>query len=144
MLPSDETRIAKKKYWAHYSNAKTRNIAFELTYDQWITIWLNSGHWHRRGNKRNQYCMSRYGDTGPYSVTNVFIQLTTENTKQGIIRVRGPTKESTKQLMSKVKLGKSKIKSSCITCRSVVSTNNINKHFISCQKKALLRGLSAL
>ena len=86
--------------------------------------------------------MSRYGDTGPYSVTNVFIQLATENTKQGIISVRGPTKESTKQLMSQAKKGKLKIKSSCITCKSVVSINNINKHYISCQKKALRRGLS--
>ena len=143
MLTKNETRIAKKKYWAHYSNAKFRNISFELTYDQWITIWLNSGHWHERGNKRNQYCMSRYRDRGPYSVTNVFIQLATENVKQGN-DTRGPTKESTKQLMSKAKTGIAKIRSSCVNCRSIVSTNQINRHYNSCQKKALRRGLLTL
>ena len=148
MLSSDETRIAKKKYWAHYSSAKTRNIAFELTYDQWIAIWLNSGHWHNRGNKRNQYCMSRYGDTGPYSQSNVFIQLAVDNTREGIVsrKSNGHYKVSTatRVKMSQAKKGKLKIKSSCLNCKSIISTNQINRHYISCRKKALRRGLSTL
>ncbi len=92
--------------------------------------------------------MSRYGDTGPYSQSNVFIQLAVDNTREGIVsrKSNGHYKVSTttRVKMSQAKKGKLKIKSSCIMCRSVVSTNNINKHYISCQKKALRRGLSTL
>lgn len=138
MLTKEETRIAKKKYWAHYTNATRRQISFELTYEEWICIWLNSGHWHQRGNKLNQYCMSRYNDVGPYSVTNVFIQLTAHNTHQA--NKNKPKTANTRRNMSQAKIGKIKIKSCCIVCKNVISVNNINKHYNSCQRKSPLRG----
>lgn len=59
-------------------------IQFELTFDEWLSVWVDSGHLAERGNKRGKYCMSRVDDIGPYKVGNVFIQLTTNNTKDAI------------------------------------------------------------
>jgi hypothetical protein len=65
--------------------ARKRGIAWQLTFDEWWDIWQQSGHWNDRGRKLNQYCMSRYGDVGPYSTTNVFIQTHIQNSKDANI-----------------------------------------------------------
>lgn len=70
----------KQKFRMHKHNAAARGVEFKLTLDEWKQIWISSGFWEQRGPRRGQYCMSRYGDTGPYEVGNVFIQLTTQNT----------------------------------------------------------------
>lgn len=70
------------RYLTQKHGAAKRNIEWLLTFEQWLKIWLDSGHLEERGNKKNQYCMSRYGDIGPYSVDNVFIQKHGENTRQ--------------------------------------------------------------
>jgi len=72
----------KEKFGVHARGAKARNIPFTLTFNEWWDIWQQSGHWEERGHKSGQYCMSRYGDLGPYAVGNVFIQLTSENSSQ--------------------------------------------------------------
>lgn len=72
-----------KKYTWHRGNAKKRNIPFLLTFEEWWDIWQKSGHWEERGTKKGQYCMSRYNDTGPYAVGNVFIQLHSQNSSDG-------------------------------------------------------------
>jgi len=72
----------KIKYEAHRRGANTRNIPFLLSFEEWSNIWEQSGHWEERGKKKGQYCMSRIGDTGPYAVGNVFIQLHSENMSQ--------------------------------------------------------------
>ncbi len=55
------------------SNAKRRNIPFLLTFDEWLAIWLDSGKWEQRGTHSVEYCMARYGDSGPYAIGNVRI-----------------------------------------------------------------------
>lgn len=78
----------KHKYVQHRNYAQGRKdangnpIEFRLTFEEWWDIWEKSGHWHERGSKRGQYCMSRYNDVGHYEVGNVFIQLSTNNTRQ--------------------------------------------------------------
>jgi len=73
----------KRKYTEHRYNAKRRNIDFDLTFDQWKLIWEESGQIENMGRKLGQYCMSRKGDIGPYSMDNVFIQLHSQNAADG-------------------------------------------------------------
>ena len=108
-MNKQEISFAKKKYWAHGSNAKKRNVEFLITFEEWIDIWLKSGHWHERGHKRGQYVMSRYGDQGPYKVGNVFIQTCTANhldsklgvpkTEQHKLNMRKPKQKRPKPLL---------------------------------------------
>lgn len=74
-----DVKLAKRRYHAHKGVAKQRNVPFELSYDEWINIWLASDKYDLRGTGKGKYCMSRKGDIGPYAVNNVFIQLHTNN-----------------------------------------------------------------
>lgn len=69
----------KQKYHQQKGNAKSRGVDFHLTFEEWWDIWQQSGFWDKRGKQVGQYCMSRIGDTGPYAVGNVFIQLASDN-----------------------------------------------------------------
>ena len=74
-----DEKLARRRYHRHKCVAKQRNVPFELTYDEWINIWLQSGKYDLRGYGIGKYCMSRINDIGPYAVNNVFIQLHTKN-----------------------------------------------------------------
>lgn len=66
-------------YRTHKANAKKRGIGFLLTYQEWLKIWVDSGHLSERGNKPDQYVMARNRDRGPYAVGNVRIITAREN-----------------------------------------------------------------
>jgi hypothetical protein len=53
-------------------NATKRGIGWELSLPEWWRIWQDSGKWELRGRGAG-YCMGRFGDSGPYSVDNVYI-----------------------------------------------------------------------
>jgi hypothetical protein len=72
----------RKQFNDQKSNAKIRNIEWNLTYEEWISIWESSGHLEQRGRGNGKYVMSRTGDVGPYSPQNVFIQLWEHNKKE--------------------------------------------------------------
>jgi hypothetical protein len=76
---------AKTKYSAHKSNTKRRGIEFDLTFEKWLDIWDKSGKWDERGRGADKYCMCRIGDTGSYSVDNVFIGQGKHNVRDGNI-----------------------------------------------------------
>jgi len=100
-------QLARQRWRQHRYDAKNRGVSFELSFEDWLNIWLSSGHWHERGTKQGQYCMSRYGDMGPYAIGNVFIQLQSENTKQSHMnRVYSLPSEETRRKMSIAKSGK--------------------------------------
>jgi hypothetical protein len=61
----------RKAYNTHYRNSKRREIEFNLSYEEWLTIWLYSGKLHLRGRQPGQFCMGRKGDQGAYEVGNV-------------------------------------------------------------------------
>jgi hypothetical protein len=64
--------------------------------EEWLDMWITSGHYHERGVKRDQYVMARKGpDIGPYSVDNVVIQLSTINNSDGHKGRKYPTKRKT-------------------------------------------------
>ena len=72
----------KRQFWNHQQRAKRKGIPFELTFDEWYKIWIESGHYENKGTKRGQFVMSRYGDKGGYTIDNVHIQTVGENTKE--------------------------------------------------------------
>jgi hypothetical protein len=92
----------KRKFYAHRCNARRRGIEFILTFEEWFQIWQDSGYWDQRGLGKNQYVMSRYGDQGPYSITNVFIQMNCDNVREYAIKFKS---EATKKKMSLAKIG---------------------------------------
>ena len=63
----------KLAYNYQKNSAKRRNIEWDLTFDEWLKIWVDSGKLHLRGKRKGCYCMSRYDDVGPYSKNNVRI-----------------------------------------------------------------------
>jgi len=95
----EELRIAMGRYRSHKESAiYNRKIEFNLTFDEWITIWLQSGHWLERGTRGNQYCMSRFNDSGSYSVGNVEIKTNSENIKEGQLKRVGTYAASGKRI----------------------------------------------
>ena len=77
---------AKHTFDMHKKNAKRRGIPFLLTFDEWLAIWISSGHWEERGRGADKYCMSRIGDLGAYVSGNVFIQSNAGNARDAIAR----------------------------------------------------------
>jgi hypothetical protein len=73
------TNPTRHKFLRQRWHAKDRGIEWHLTYEQWLVIWLESGHWHQRGNRVGCYVMARHGDTGPYAVGNVSIITCSQN-----------------------------------------------------------------
>jgi hypothetical protein len=74
--------LLKNKFWNHRRRAKHRGIPFLFTFDEWLSIWKDSGHFHERGNKRGQYVMARYNDKGAYEIGNVKIITAGENVSE--------------------------------------------------------------
>ena len=66
------------------ANAYRRGIAWELKLWDWWLIWDASGKWSQRG-RGDSYVMARKGDTGPYSVDNVYITTASQNIKDSYI-----------------------------------------------------------
>jgi len=72
---------ARNRFSQQRANAKSRGIAWRLTFEQWWAIWDASGKWHMRGKLPEQYCMARYNDKGVYKVGNVEIVTNRTNHK---------------------------------------------------------------
>lgn len=54
-------------------------ILMKLSFDEWLSIWIASGHLHEMGTKRDQYCLSRISDIGHYEEGNVYVNLVLNN-----------------------------------------------------------------
>lgn len=67
-------KIARHAYTTQRHCARRRGIAFEFTYEEWLKWWekhLGEDWIWKRGPHKNQYCMARYYDDGPYAPHNV-------------------------------------------------------------------------
>ena len=56
MLPDfDRYKLAfyKQAYRDHKQSAKSRNIAFLLSFEEWMQIWIDSGHLDQRGRTKD-------------------------------------------------------------------------------------------
>lgn len=65
------------RFQAQKSAARQRGIHWQLTFDEWWSLW--EPHWDQRGRRRGQLVMARQGDTGPYAIGNVRIATVTDN-----------------------------------------------------------------
>ena len=74
-----KSSLPYRRYADQRRNAAQRGIPFELTFDEWLKIWADSGHFHERGRNAGQYVMGRIGDKGPYAIDNVIILLHEKN-----------------------------------------------------------------
>jgi hypothetical protein len=75
--------ISYYKYGKHRNDAKQRNIPFQLTYNEWYNWWLSNGVDKniKQPLTKNTLCMCRYGDTGPYSLDNIYCATLSQNQK---------------------------------------------------------------
>lgn len=80
---ADKRASLEGKFEGQRGNAERRGIPFLLTFDQWLSIWTESGKLAERGRGSEKYCMSRIGDCGAYEVGNVFIQSGRNNISDG-------------------------------------------------------------
>ena len=71
--------IWRLRYIQHKQNVLARDIPFRLTFEEWCSIWRDSGKWDQRGVCKGQYVMARPGDHGAYEVGNVIICLAEDN-----------------------------------------------------------------
>ena len=114
-------KLAKLRWSQQKAQAKGRLdingnlIHWNLTFDQWIQLWIDSGHWNERGRGSGQYCMSRVGDLGNYEVGNVEIKTMNENVIEGSLGrkipsrgrtgPRGPMSQETRNAISRARQG---------------------------------------
>ncbi len=76
-----DLKKAKTQYLYQRATAKYRKVDFQITFEEWFKVWIDSGHYHERGVGKDKYCMSRFNDEGPYAYNNVFIQTNAANGK---------------------------------------------------------------
>lgn len=145
-------KTPKKRYQEQKDAAKQRGIEFNISFDEWWSIWEQSGKYEQRGCRRGQYVMSRVNDTGPYEVGNVFIQTCGGNNSDGHRGKTNPKKgpkdgklydrnkllwslERRKQHSDRLK-GRKQPTSYCETCDKEISKNNFSRH--KCRASILL------
>jgi hypothetical protein len=81
---SVEQKQAQAMYSRQKGNAKRRGIAWEFTFETWMQLWGDD--LIKRGKYHHNLCMQRFGDTGPYSPTNVKKDFAMENARtRGVI-----------------------------------------------------------
>ena len=128
-----------RKYQTHKSTAKIRGVDFNLTFAEWMAIWQQSGNFHLRGRGTGTYVMSRYNDTGPYAIGNVFIQPNIQNIidAKGTGRRKGSThSEETKRMYSEQRKGILKPKVECPHCKKMIAVNMSKRwHNDNCKDK---------
>lgn len=73
-----------KRYDNHKQRARRLGIGFNLTFEEWWSIWSESGKYSRCGTRRADYHMARFGDIGNYEVGNVRIITCAENCAEQI------------------------------------------------------------
>jgi hypothetical protein len=73
----------KKAYMQQKHNAKTRGVGFTISFEDWLSVWEDSGHLLERGRGADKYCMCRCNDTGDYALGNVFIEKGSKNVSDG-------------------------------------------------------------
>lgn len=57
--------------------SKQRGVAFELTFEEFEEFW--SEGFPARGRGRDDLCMARFGDEGPYQIGNIYVTTNSEN-----------------------------------------------------------------
>lgn len=127
-MTNEEMKKAKLQYQKQRNFCKRRvdrngnPIEMRLTFDEWLNIWISSGHWHERGCKRGQYVMSRKADLGHYEIDNIEIKTVGENIiekcnsdeykeiHRSAMKIAGQKRLTDPSYQLKFKLGREKMK----------------------------------
>jgi hypothetical protein len=133
IMNKEQIKKARQKYHTHKAGAKSRNIPFLFTFNEWLQFWIDSGKWELRGNKAGQYCMSRFNDSGPYSKENVFIQLSSKNTSDALAGKSNHLKGVVKSIAWRAKIS-STLKGN-IPVNKGIPHNDLTKQKISSSQK---------
>jgi HNH endonuclease len=72
----------KLAYYRQRDTAKKRGVSFDMSYEDWLDVWVSSGHLNKRGRGKGKYCMMRLNDKGAYTKNNVTIGLFEDNTRE--------------------------------------------------------------
>lgn len=75
---------ARQRYYDQKGRAGHRDIEWLLTFDEWYNWWLSNGIDKDFPTKlhKEQKCMCRPNDAGPYSLDNIYCGSRSENTKE--------------------------------------------------------------
>ena len=76
---------------------------FQLTFEEWLDLWMSSGHYDERGRKQDQYALYRPDPTQPLSKHNAIISTNHERVKK--INLGKKCSDETKEKMRQKKLG---------------------------------------
>lgn len=112
-------------------------IHFNLTFDEWLQIWIDSGKLHLRGNYKHQYCMARKDDIGHYEIGNVGIVTNYENNStvdRSYINTTVVRKAMSDACKSKPRAG-------CIHCGNEYYVHNLTKHIRKCNNEPGFPGI---
>jgi hypothetical protein len=73
--------------WAkHRSQANYRKEAYDLTWDDWQTIWANPVDFQNRGRKPEDLTLTRIDDDGAWTADNVEIMTRLEQLRKAMAR----------------------------------------------------------
>lgn len=75
MRTKDKSKPHYDFYYDWLSSMKKKGVPVELTLQQWLDFWNNSGQWENRGRGRMDFCMCRKDTEKPFSVTNIELRL---------------------------------------------------------------------
>jgi len=86
-LSKEELQKAKQQYSVQKSHCKPHDkrdvaglpVEMKMSFEQWLQVWVESGKYHLRGNRKGCYVMARKDDLGHYAVGNVEIIPHAEN-----------------------------------------------------------------
>lgn len=88
---------ALRKYKDHTARCQRktdrfgRPVEMRLSFEEWIGIWVESGHWADR--HPHGYVMARHKDEGHYELGNVSIKTASDNTREAARFPRPETNE---------------------------------------------------
>lgn len=93
-ITNRELDLLRRRYevqaWSCVHNDKRdRNgdeVRMRMDFEEWLWVWIESGHLHERGLGANKYCMSRKNDIGHYELGNVRIVTNRENGQEAAKR----------------------------------------------------------
>lgn len=109
----------EKKLWRRFQKSRInsfhREIEFLLTFEEWLKIWMDSGHLQDSGRGKEKFCMARYGDKGSYIVGNVRICTNRENqdellaNPEKLIEIGSGMRGKKHRISSRKKMSRSKL-----------------------------------
>lgn len=104
-LTPEQYKNLRHRFHIQRVHAGVREIEWDLSFEDWLAWWMDSGHLHERGSKPDEYCMARHGDTGPYALDNIKCITNRENHKE---KTWVPTADQRKRMSEAAKAREAK------------------------------------